>query len=125
MIFKVNAYLDSAYVPDAAQKVELYQRLGAVSSLEACDDLEEEIQDRFGDLPDAARNLLESVRVKLLARQAGVESITVRKVRFDLRFVSGRGLDVHKYAALYQKYREDSLPPRRRGTAPGGEAEGG
>ena len=101
---KVNAYLDSAYVPDAAQKVELYQRLGAVSSLEACDDLEEEIQDRFGDLPDAARNLLESVRVKLLARQAGVESITVRKNRFELRFVSGRGLDVHKYAALYQKY---------------------
>ena len=101
---KVDAYLDSAYVPDPGQKVELYQRIANLSSLEQCDDLEEEIQDRFGDLPDSARNLLQSVRVKILARQAGIESITARKSKFELRFLEGRGLDVHKYAALYQKY---------------------
>src|SRR5690554_5548896 len=101
---KVNAYLDEAYVPDPGQKVELYQRVAALSSLEECDDLEEEIQDRFGDLPDPARNLLQSVRVKILARKAGLESITVRKGKFELRFLEGRGIDVHKYAALYQKY---------------------
>ncbi|MGI6692779.1 MAG: transcription-repair coupling factor [Limnochordia bacterium] len=101
---KVNAYLDEAYVPDPGQKVELYQRVAALSSIEECDDLEEEIQDRFGDLPDPARNLLQSVRVKILARKAGLESITVRKGKFELRFLEGRGIDVHKYAALYQKY---------------------
>ena len=49
---KVDAYLPDEYVPDSAQKVELYQRIANLSSLEACDDLEDEIQDRFGDLPD-------------------------------------------------------------------------
>ena len=101
---KVDAYLDDAYVPDPAQKVELYQRIANLSSLEQCDDLEEEIQDRFGDLPPAARNLLQSVRIKILAREVGLESITVRQSKFELRFLEGRGIDVHKYAALHQKY---------------------
>ncbi|HPT82886.1 MAG TPA: transcription-repair coupling factor [Limnochordia bacterium] len=101
---KVDAYLASEYVPDPGQKVELYQRIANLSSLEQCDDLEEEIQDRFGDLPDAARNLLQSVRVKILARKAGVESITARRNKFELRFAEGKGIDVNKYAALYQKH---------------------
>ena len=101
---KVDAYLPDEYVPDSAQKVELYQRIANLSSLEACDDLEDEIQDRFGDLPDPARNLVQSMRVKILARQIGVESITVRKSKYELRFLEGYGVDVHKYAALHQKY---------------------
>lgn len=101
---KVNAYLDDAYVPDPAQKVELYQRISALDSLEECDDLEEEIQDRFGDLPDAARNLLQVVRIKLLAQLAGLESISVRKNKFELKFLEGLAIDASKYAILYQKY---------------------
>lgn len=52
----------------------------------------------------AARNLLQSVRIKILAREVGLESITVRQSKFELRFLEGRGIDVHKYAALHQKY---------------------
>lgn len=102
---QVDAYLDDAYVPDPGQKVELYQRLGAVTSLDECDDLEEEILDRFGDLPDAVSNLMQIVRIKILARQIGLESITVRKGRFELKFFEGLGIDANQYAALYQKYK--------------------
>ena len=37
--------------------------------------------------------------MKILARQIGVESITVRKSKYELRFLEGYGVDVHKYAA--------------------------
>ena len=48
---EVDAYIPDEYVPDPNQKVELYRRIIELSALEECDDLEEEIQDRFGDLP--------------------------------------------------------------------------
>ena len=40
------------------------------------EDLKEEMKDRFGPLPDAAENLLYLVDLKILAGEAGVESIT-------------------------------------------------
>jgi transcription-repair coupling factor (superfamily II helicase) len=92
-------------VADPAQKVELYQKIIALSSLEECDDLEEEIQDRFGDLPDAVRNLLQIARIKVLARFLGLASISVRGSRFQLKFLEGLGIDANKYAELHSKYR--------------------
>ncbi|HHY09521.1 MAG TPA: transcription-repair coupling factor [Firmicutes bacterium] len=88
----VNAYISDSYVADPAQKVELYQKIIALSSLEECDELEEEIQDRFGDLPEPVRNLVQVARIKVLARFLGVAAITAQDGRFVLRFLEGLDL---------------------------------
>ncbi|NMA61879.1 MAG: hypothetical protein GX956_08355, partial [Firmicutes bacterium] len=93
------------FVEDPGQKVELYQKIIALDSLEACDDLEEEIQDRFGDLPQAVRNLLQIARIKVLARFLGISHITARKNKFEIKFLEGLAIEAEKYAALYQRYR--------------------
>lgn len=102
---QIDAYIDDQFVQDPAQKVELYQKIIALDSLEDCDDLEEEIQDRFGELPDAARNLMEIARIKVLARFVGIGSISVRNDKFQLKFLEGLAIDAYKYAVLHQKYR--------------------
>jgi len=102
---QVDAYIADSYVAEPARKVELYQKIIALGSLEECDDLEEEIQDRFGDLPDAVRNLLQIARIKILARLLGLASIAVRGTKFQLKFLAGLGIDANKYAALHGKYR--------------------
>ena len=102
---QVDAYIDDSYVQDPGQKVELYQKIIALDTLEDCDDLEEEVQDRFGDLPDAVRNLLEIARIKILARQMGVGSIAVRSNKFQLKFLEGLAIDATTYAALYTQYK--------------------
>jgi transcription-repair coupling factor (superfamily II helicase) len=102
---QVNAYIDDSYVADPAQKVGLYQKIIALDTLEDCDDLEEEIQDRFGDLPDAVSNLVQIARIKILARLVGISSISVRGTKFQLKFLEGLGIDANKYALLHTKYR--------------------
>ena len=67
MDLEVDAYIPDEYVPDPKQKVELYQRIIELGSLEDCGDLEEDIQDRFVDLPTPVRNLLQVARAKILA----------------------------------------------------------
>jgi len=102
---QVDAYIADSYVSDPGQKVELYQKIIALETLEECDDLEEEVQDRFGSLPDAVRNLLQIARIKILARQVGIGSISVRGHKFQLKFLEGLAVDATTYAALHTKYK--------------------
>ena len=44
----VDAYLPSGYIGDEKQKIELYKKIRAVTTLDEVTDLEEEIEDRLG-----------------------------------------------------------------------------
>jgi transcription-repair coupling factor (superfamily II helicase) len=75
---RLDAYLPPAYVMDEIERVDLYRRASGTSWLVEVDDLAEELADRFGELPEPARNLLGLSRVKILAREAGASSVTYR-----------------------------------------------
>ncbi|MDQ6695489.1 MAG: transcription-repair coupling factor, partial [Chloroflexota bacterium] len=71
----ITAYLPEEYVPDAAVRLRVYQRMAASMTPAQVRDLTSELEDRFGALPEPAANLVEVVRLKGLAIGAGVESI--------------------------------------------------
>ena len=102
---QVDAYIPDDYVPDTKQKVELYQRIIELDTLETCDDLEEEILDRFGDLPTPVQNLMEIARIKVLARFVGISTINVEKTAFVLRLLEGLRLDNALYTRISRKHR--------------------
>ena len=75
---QLDAYLPPGYVMDEIERVDLYRRASGTRSLVEVDDLAEELADRFGELPEPARNLLGLSRVKILAREVGASSVTYR-----------------------------------------------
>lgn len=70
-----DAYLPDAYIPDGFQKIQMYKRIKAVESEKDYDDLVDELIDRFGNLPIEAERLMRIARMKVWAKEAGVESI--------------------------------------------------
>jgi transcription-repair coupling factor (superfamily II helicase) len=60
----LSAYLPDEYVPDDPQKLTLYRKMGTISTSAEIKDMEEELKDRFGPLPDAALNLLRLLYLK-------------------------------------------------------------
>ncbi|WP_018753527.1 transcription-repair coupling factor [Paenibacillus sanguinis] len=86
----IDAYLPSDYIYDSIQKIEIYKKTASVTSFEDVAELEDELLDRFGDLPDAVRNLLSVARVKLYGKQFGIESIALRADEVVLKFHDGR-----------------------------------
>jgi transcription-repair coupling factor (superfamily II helicase) len=72
---KLDAYLPSDYIYDSRQKIELYKKFAAAKTLQEVTDLEEEIEDRFGDLPVQVRHLLTISRLKAYAYQYEFEEI--------------------------------------------------
>jgi transcription-repair coupling factor (superfamily II helicase) len=74
----VDAYLPPGYVMDEIERVDLYRRASGLATREAVEDLSEELTERFGALPEPARNLLGLQRVKLQTRGVGATSVTYR-----------------------------------------------
>ncbi len=69
------ASLPPDYVPDEALRLQLYRRIAGITHLEEIGELRQELQDRFGPLPEEVENLLYVVRIKVLAQAAGVQRI--------------------------------------------------
>ncbi len=61
---RVPALLPGDYVPDVHERLILYKRIAGAESREALEELRVEIVDRFGPLPDAARNLFRLTEVR-------------------------------------------------------------
>jgi transcription-repair coupling factor (superfamily II helicase) len=76
------AFIPESYVGDLNLRLSLYQRMANATAPDAAEDLERELNDRFGMPPTPVRNLLYIVRLRALAARAGVASIA-REERGD------------------------------------------
>ena len=67
----VGGRFPGCWIPEEDVRVGLAVRLARTADLSALDAFEEELADRFGELPDEARRVLGIARVRVLARAAG------------------------------------------------------
>jgi len=73
---QLDAYIPSLYITDSRQKIEMYKKFVAVSSLEDVDDLAEELLDRFGPVPKPVENLLTISRLRVYALKHHITEIS-------------------------------------------------
>ena len=68
----VPALLNDSYIPDVHMRLILYKRMASVTQREELNDLQAEIIDRFGLLPEAGKVLFRITELKLLASALGI-----------------------------------------------------
>jgi len=86
----LSTAIPDQYIPARARKLEMYRRIAELRELDELVALREELKDRYGPPPEATRNLLYGVEVKLRAAKAGATEVRVRGA--ELRIVMGRDL---------------------------------
>lgn len=101
----VDAYVSDEYVPDSQQKVEIYKKVVALRNAQDVSELAEEIEDRFGTLPQAVCNLLSVARIKALARELGVSSISAERDGVLLKLHTGLNLPREVANHLTRRFR--------------------
>lgn len=67
--------IPEAYVRDLGVRLGLYKRIGEIKDKAGILDMREELTDRFGKLPEEVDNLLKTVEIKQLCREANIEKI--------------------------------------------------
>ena len=70
-----SGLIPESYVPDTGVRISLYARLARLRDLDEASQFAEEIEDRFGSLPDEVVTLLDLARVSMRAREAGVSRL--------------------------------------------------
>ena len=85
----VEAHLPDDYVPDEAQKLELYRRLARARSAGDLAAFRQEVTDRFGPMPPPVARLVEVAELRLAAEAAGVASISREEGQLVVRFGEG------------------------------------
>jgi transcription-repair coupling factor (superfamily II helicase) len=98
----VAAYLPEDYVPDIQQRLALYRRLSGRLTPEMADELEEELLDRFGPLPQESRDLLQVVRLKHALRRLGIKRLDMQDSFAVLQFAQPERLNLKRLVELAQ-----------------------
>lgn len=88
-------YLDEEYLPEVDRRVLVYRKVAAADTLAAVDEAQRECEDRYGELPLAARNLFDRARLRIRAERLGLESIALSAGRLVYQ-----GVDVPKAVAF-------------------------
>jgi transcription-repair coupling factor (superfamily II helicase) len=81
---EVDAYLPADYVPFEAAKIDVHRRLAAARGRGELVAVREELEDRFGPLPEPVENLLALQRARVELAQAGVRTAAFRGGRLRL-----------------------------------------
>jgi len=96
----VVARLPEAYVSDVSQRLVLYKRLASSRDESELAFVRDEILDRYGPLPDEAVNLLEVIRLKLMAKPLGVHAVTIARGNLVLTVSEQANIDPERLIQL-------------------------
>jgi transcription-repair coupling factor (superfamily II helicase) len=89
----VAAKLPESYVPEVSQRLVLYKRLAGAPEEADVARIRDELLDRYGPLPPEAENLLEVIRLKLLARELALPGVDVAAGKLVVRTAPGSRVD--------------------------------
>ena len=98
----IPAMLPEDYMPDVHLRLILYKRIASADSREQLRDLQVELIDRFGLLPEAAKNLMRIAAIKQDATMLGIEKIDASEAGGYIQFGGGAKVDPVALVRLVQ-----------------------
>lgn len=117
---EINLELDTTlppgYVPETGLRLMFYKKLAAADSDAEIDEIEYELEDRFGPCPQSVKNLISVMRVKGQLRRLGIRSLTAGKAGYSLIFDPSTPVNptklvdnVKRYPTLFAVYPDGKL----------------
>ena len=100
------ALLPNAYCPDVEERLTLYKRLANCEDLDRLNDLQEELIDRFGELPPQAETLLATHRLRIAVKPCKVDKLDASEARISLQFATYAPVNPGRVILLLQRDRQ-------------------
>ncbi len=99
------ALLPNDYCPDVQERLTLYKRLANCENEDDLKAMQEELVDRFGELPVQARALIETHRLRILVGPFGVAKLDASEAQISIQFGPTATVDPAKVISLIQSDR--------------------
>lgn len=101
----IDAFIPEKYIASEFQKLDIYKRMASLENEEECDDMLEELIDRFGEPPRSVTNLLAVAHLKALAASVFVTEISQKGDTIKFTMYEKAKVNPNKIPILLEKYR--------------------
>ncbi len=101
----IDAYIPASYIRNEYQKLDIYKRISGIENQDEYSDMQDELIDRFGDIPRSVENLLLIARVKAMAHQAEVTEVNINRQEITLNLRPQASLDAARMPAFIGEYK--------------------
>jgi transcription-repair coupling factor (superfamily II helicase) len=99
------------YITDENQRLRAYRRIAGTHDADERDRIARELEDRYGPVPEAVRNLLEYATLKSSAEKLGIERIDRRQGALQIKFHQQTRVDPAKLMNLVSRRRGAQFTP--------------
>jgi len=99
----VPALIPDDYLPDVHTRLTLYKRISSARDVDELRDLQVEMIDRFGLLPDQVKYLFATAELKLTATALGIRKLDLGEAGGRIVFESKPSIDPMAVIQLIQK----------------------
>ena len=103
----IDAYIPGSYIKNEYQKLDIYKRISAIETEDEYMDMQDELMDRFGDIPRSVNNLLKIAELRALAHRAYVTEVLINRQEVRLTMYQKAGIKVEKIPDLVNAYNGD------------------
>ncbi len=100
---RIPTFIPDDYIPDPGQRLTFYKRIASVASEEELSDIEAELIDRFGKIPQSVSNLLNIIILKLMLKVIGAVELLQRAERLYIRFNKDTTFDLNTLLSMVKK----------------------
>ncbi|NLO08926.1 MAG: transcription-repair coupling factor, partial [Clostridiales bacterium] len=100
----MDAFIPATYIRNEVQKLDIYKRIAGIESEEELMDMQEELLDRYGDLPHSVNNLLNISLIKSLCNSVYIQSLIHKDFDVKLIMYPKAKIDVGRIPELIKLY---------------------
>lgn len=84
----IEVRIPDTYINNVAERLSIYQQLDNFTKEEELTQLTAELKDRFGPIPDVVFDLMDSMRLRWVARELGFEKLIIKSEKMVGYFIS-------------------------------------
>ena len=101
----ISAYIPASYIKNEYQKLDIYKRISAIETQEESMDMQDELMDRFGDIPASVDHLLRIAALKGQAHRAYVTEVLINRQEVRLTLYGRAKLKAEEFPRLLAEYK--------------------
>ena len=101
---KVNAYIPKKFITDEVQKLDVYKKIASIKTEADYLDIQEEVEDRYGNIPVEVYNLLDIALIKAMAHDIYVTLLSGNNKQIHFKFKENAPLNPEALPELMVKY---------------------
>ena len=101
----IDAFIPDGYIKNEYLKLDVYKRISAIETDDEYMDMQDELIDRFGDIPKSVDNLLRVAELKAVAHRAYVTEVDINRQEIRMELYPKAKLNVAGIPALVSEYK--------------------